>query len=150
MEYLGENVFKFNTWGDASYQLSLEGGELKEQSSSLSYDYLCITTKDIERTHQIYHPVEIPYCDAMEANYYVKEGAFFTEVDEDKIKELIARYQEEGREVVTLKCADDEIYRKMEEKLLEEQQIFEYLKTEGTSITYTDSMKQLSLTFWLS
>jgi hypothetical protein len=70
-------------------------------------------------------------------------------MDEDQLTSLIDRYQQEGRETVTLKCQNDEVYQQVVTNLLDEQGIFSYLHPEDNSILYTDSPKQLSITFWL-
>jgi hypothetical protein len=91
----------------------------------------------------------MPLCDSINANYYVREGAYFTVMDERQLEQLIANYREQGRESVTLKCADDEVYNIMVEELIEKQHIFNYLIGENNSILYTDAPKQRSITFWL-
>ncbi|MBQ9990765.1 MAG: hypothetical protein IJP31_07475 [Lachnospiraceae bacterium] len=144
-----EYYYVDTTWGDASYlfQNEEEGGE--RQLPEINYDYLCVTTKELERTHSFDDLIPLPECRATEANYYVREGAWFDKMDQDQLKELSRRYYDEGRETMTLKCADEAVYQEMLGKLLEEQQIFNYLQPEGDSILYTDSPGQLSITFWL-
>ncbi|MGN0289963.1 MAG: transglutaminase domain-containing protein [Lachnospiraceae bacterium] len=137
------------TWGDASYLFEQEGTGRKAHVPEINYDYLCITTEELLRTHSFSDLVPLPDCRAMEANYYVQEGAWFTETDWQQLKTLVDRYQQEGRETLTLKCRTEEVYNEMLNQLLEEQRIFDYLKPEGDSILYTDSAKQLSITFWM-
>ena len=144
-----EYYYVDTTWGDASYlfQSGEEAGD--KQLPEINYDYLCITTRQLERTHSIEHLTPLPECRATQANYYVREGAWFDEMDWEQLGLLTERYYEEGRETMTLKCADERVYQEMLDKLLEEQQIFAYLQPEGDSILYTDSPGQLSITFWL-
>lgn len=144
-----EYYYVDTTWGDASYlfQSGEEAGD--KQLPEINYDYLCITTRQLERTHSIEHLTPLPECRATEANYYVREGAWFDEMDWEQLRLLTERYYEEGRETMTLKCADERVYQEMLDKLLEEQQIFAYLQPEEDSILYTDSPGQLSITFWL-
>ena len=138
------------TWGDASYLVEKEEGEIDQSLKGINYDYLCVTTGEISQTHTIDNVVPIPVCDSREANYYVREGAYFEEFNEEQLVRLIERYQSEGRESFTVKCATKEVYREISYLLLEEQKIFEYLEHGENSIVYTDSAEQLSLTFWLS
>ena len=91
----------------------------------------------------------LPLCDSMEANYYVREGAYFTEVNYEQLAQLFAEYQEKERETVTIKCADDIVYQQMEEELLTKQKIFRFLEGKENSIIYNDSSSQRSITFWL-
>lgn len=138
------------TWGDASYLICIneEGGEIQNMPS-INYDYLCVTTEEITRTHSISDFVILPLCDSLESNYYVREGAYFRELDLEQLEQLIQKYRTEERESVTLRCADDAVYRQMTEELLEKQKIFRYLDSGSNSIMYTDSPKQRSITFWL-
>lgn len=138
------------TWGDASYLFHLNEEEQEVQNTpAINYDYLCVTTEEILRTHSLGNLVPLPACDSLEANYYVREGAYFTEVNFTQLEQLIERYKEEKRENVTLRCADDSVYQQMTEELLNQQKIFYYLEGENNSIMYTDSPKQRSITFWL-
>lgn len=138
------------TWGDASYLFHIGEDTTQIQNSpEINYDYLCITTEEILRTHTISDMYSMPLCDSMKANYYVREGAYFTEMNEVQLEQLIADYREQGRESVTLKCADEIVYEAMVKELIERQRIFDYISGENNSILYTDSPKQRIITFWL-
>lgn len=137
------------TWGDASYLFQNGEQAMSQKMPEINYDYLCVTSKELLRTHSFSGLIPLPDCQAMEANYYVREGAWFKEMNWEQLKTLVDRYNQEGRETLTLKCANEEIYQEMLEQLLGEQRIFDYLKPEGDSILYTDSDRQLSITFWL-
>ncbi len=137
------------TWGDASY-ISRDGEGVGEESvPKINYDFLCVTTEDLSATHSFSNLLELPVCNARENNYFWREGAYFTAVDSKQLEELAGRYYEEGRETLTVKCSDREVYDDMLTNLLDEQKVFDYLKPEGNSIQYTDSPEQLSITFWL-
>lgn len=138
------------TWGDASYLFHVNEESVEMQNTpEINYDYLCVTTEEILRTHSISDMYTMPHCDSIRANYYVREGAYFTVADEKQLEQLIADYREQGRESVTLKCADEAVYETMVEELIHNQHIFRYIEGENNSILYTDSPKQRSITFWL-
>ena len=138
------------TWGDASYLVSMNETQQEPQYvPAINYDYFCITTEEISRTHNAGDLMPLPVCDSMEANYYVREGAYFTEVNYDQLAQLFAEYKNEHRETVTIKCADDAVYQQMEEELLAKQKIFKFLEGKDNSIIYNDSSRQRSITFWL-
>ena len=125
------------TWGDASYLFHLNEDRQEVQNTpAINYDYLCVTTEEILRTHSLSALVPLPVCDSLENNYYVREGAYFTEVNSRQLEQLIERYKAEERESVTLKCADDDIYQQMADELLSEQKIFKYLNGENNSIIF--------------
>lgn len=148
----GEYYYVDVTWGDASYQLagSQETGELEqEQLPSINYDYLCVTSEQMTQTHTATAVVELPECTSMKANYYVREGAYFTSLDTEAIRTLFEKGYASGSTCVTLKCSSQEVYQKMEEMLIGEQEIFQYLDNLDGVVAYADNETQLSLSFWL-
>lgn len=138
------------TWGDASYQT--ESGETVQSQPvpEINYDYLCITTEELLRTHMPNHAVPLPECVAVEANYYVRESAFFSEYDREQLKRLFQKAGEEGREDVTVKCANESVYQTIREALIDHQEIFEYYPDSSQTVAYAQNDKQLSMTFWMT
>lgn len=149
----GEYYYVDTTWGDVSYRMedmpdSGEGGSLS--MPEINYDYLNVTTEEILRTHTIGGQVPMPPCTAVEANFYVREGAFFTSYDREQMEALFQRALEEGRSDVTIKCSDELCYETVVNGLIEEQEIFQYLEEGESTIAYAQNEKQLSLTFWVT
>lgn len=138
------------TWGDASYQIEEEAEELSRSLPEINYDYLCVTTEQLLRTHTLGGVVPMPRCVAMEDNYYVREGAYFTEYDEARLEQFFTAAREQGKEDITLKCADLKAYRELDQKLIEEQEIFRYLESSDGTVAYAQNEKQLSMTFWVT
>lgn len=144
----GAYYYVDTTWGDASYQAvgsSYSAGKIP----TINYDYLCVTTEQMEQTHTFDNVVEMPLCNATEANYYVREGVYFREWDEEKVGEIFADSYRRGDSYVTLKCAGEAVYQKMRKTLIEEQGIFRYLDCQGGAVSYVENEKQYSLSFWL-
>lgn len=145
----GEYYYVDTTWGDASYQAVGGGIYPAEKIPTINYDYLCVTTEQMEQTHTPDNVVELPLCTAIEANYYVREGAYFTDWDEEKIAQIFADSYERGEAYVTLKCEGPEVYRKMQDTLIAQQGIFRYLDCPDKAVSYVENEEQYSLSFWL-
>ena len=144
----GDYYYVDTTWGDASYRM--EDGSGQEALPEINYDYLCVTTQDLLRTHRIESVVNMPECTATQANYYVREGAYFTAYDAEQMQSIFDRAWESGRTEITLKCADEECYREICRVLIDEQEIFSYMPENSSTIAYAQNGKQLSLTFWVT
>ncbi len=137
------------TWGDASY--SMNGEMLTEaEAPEINYDYLCISTQQLEKTHEIKEVVELPECDALEDNYYVREGKYFYSYDEEQLQRELDEAFEKGEVSITIKCDSGEVYDTFYEELIEKQLIFSYLPDEYKSISYIEDEEQLSLSFWVT
>lgn len=145
----GEYYYVDTTWGDASYQ-AVGGSDYPiEKIPTINYDYLGVTTEQMEQTHTPDNVVELPLCTAIEANYYVREGVYFTEWDEDRIEKIFADSYERGEAYVTLKCEGPAVYQKVRETLIGQQGIFRYLNAPDKAVSYVENEKQYSLSFWL-
>lgn len=144
----GEYYYVDTTWGDASYQVK-EGYAAAGYLPTVSYEYLCITTDQLLKTHTPENFVKLPVCTAMENNYYVKEGLYFTEYAEDAVQALFEKSLAENRHDITLKCADAQVYQKFLEELITNQKIFKFMNNADGSIAYVENPDKFSLTFWL-
>ncbi|WP_318709282.1 transglutaminase domain-containing protein [Candidatus Acetatifactor stercoripullorum] len=138
------------TWGDASYRLESPEGVEDAHMPDINYDYLCVTTRELLRTHTLGGVVPMPECTAVEANYYVREGALFTSYDREQMKALFDRAASQGKSDVTVKCSDSACFQEILSALIEGQEIFDYLSSESGTIAYAHNEKQLSLTFWVT
>lgn len=145
----GEYYYLDTTWGDASYTAA--SGQPQDWTlPNISYDYLCITTKQLEMTHKITHKWVLPECNAVKNNYYRKESCYFSEYDDERVKQLFERTLQEGKQHVTLKCSTREVYQNIYIELLENQKVFEYIPDTYENIAYIENEQQLSLTFWMT
>ena len=61
------------TWGDAFYLFGEGEQDQKQKNATVNYDYLCVTTQQLELTHTIDMPVALPTCNTLTDNYYVRE-----------------------------------------------------------------------------
>lgn len=138
------------TWGDASYQMEEGSGEYEESDTpTMNYDYLGVTTGQLLVTHRIDNVVPMPVCDSMRDNYYVREGAYFTEIDTEQLQRLFDRAVQQDKAVVTLKCSDHQLYEQMKEYLLTKQNVFSYLDAKDGVLAYYDSSAQYTIGVWI-
>lgn len=146
----GAYYYVDTTWGDASYQaVGSAAGYPGEKIPTINYDYLCVPTEQMDLTHTLDNVVELPECNSMAANYYVREGFYFTEWNEEQAERIFREEYEKGSAYVTLKCADKEVYNAMQDALIERQEVFHYLDCPEGVVSYSDNEKQYSMSFWL-
>ena len=146
----GSYYYVDTTWGDASYQPEEDGSLNAVSQPEIIYDYLNVTTAELVRTHMIGGEVPMPVCDSTAANYYVKEGALFSDYDKEQMASLFDRKLSEGMTDVTIKCTSYDCYQKVTEALINRQEIFQYLSGMGDTVSYTRNDTQLSVTFWVT
>lgn len=143
----GAYYYLDTTWGDASYRAD---GEVSFAMPQINYDYLCVTSEQLFKTHTLDPGEEMPLCESLAANYYVKEGTYFTGCDTGQLEDVFARMAESGKKEISIKCSDQTVYEEIRQKLIDDQEIFTYLKDGGKSIAYAQNEKQLSLSFWVT
>ena len=147
----GEYYYMDATWGDASYLMEEDdASNIKSSLPDINYDYLCVTTEQIMRTHSIQSEVPMPDCNAIAANYYVQEETFLKNIDAEVLRHIFSKAKEKGKEQVTFMCADNGIYQDVNRYLIDEQHIFDYLEGSDGTVAYSQNEKQLSMTFWLA
>ena len=134
------------TWGDASY---MKNGFSGEQVAGMNYDYLLVTTDEIKRTHSIALENLLPACTSTENNYYVREGLLFMDYDYDAIKSVFDTAISEGRQTVSFKCANLEVYDRIRRELISNNAIFDMLGEDASTISYVEDEEQRTLCFWL-
>lgn len=146
----GQYYYVDTTWGDASYQaVGGASGYPGEKIPTINYDYLCVPTEQMNLTHTLDNVVDLPACDSMAANYYVREGFYFREWNEEQAARIFQEEYEKGSAYVTLKCASEAVYSQMQEALIERQEVFRYLDCPEGVVSYSDNEKQYSMSFWL-
>lgn len=126
------------TWGDSSFLFRNQSGDYVD-GDEINYDYLLVPDSMLNSTHLAQPIVDMPACESMDANYYVREGLYFTQVDRGKIAEIFANGYANGDVYVTLKCENATIYDEMREYLFKSEGVFEYLATNNVRyVEYPD------------
>lgn len=137
------------TWGDASYTFAGGDSSYTGNNPPINYDYFLVTTDEISKTHQIDMEEKLPICDSTDDNYYVREGLYLENYDEDRIHAIFENGYEQDSHYITLKCSNDEVFYELKNKLISNQEIFKFLHNQGNSIAYTDNAAQLTISFWI-
>lgn len=138
------------TWGDPSYK---EGGiENADGVPGIDYGYLGVTTDEMGRSHRADNAFALPVCDAVEDNYYVREGLYLSGFDEERVAEIFAAARARGENTVSIKAADRLAYREIYDKLIDGQKIFNYfgIRQENGEykIAYSGNEDLCTVSFW--
>ncbi|MBO6090329.1 MAG: hypothetical protein J6P37_08495 [Lachnospiraceae bacterium] len=128
----GEYYYIDCTWGDSSY---LENS-MSLNSGGINYDYLNITTSELELTHIIDNFATLPPCNSVADNYYVKEGLYFEGIDFVQLDKAFSNAKFRGKDSVELKCSNSDVYDRLGEYLLDENHIFDYMDNDKETIKY--------------
>lgn len=137
------------TWGDSSYQTT--NGESADAAKlpAVNYDYLCVTTDDIGKTHHMSDLIDLPVCSSMTDNYYVREDEYFKSAEMSLIKDLFDRRYKDGSNNVTMKCATKEVYDSIFEQLITNKGVFDVLQGDTSSVSYTTFADTRTIIFWI-
>ena len=120
------------TWGDSSYLVNTTS----VSTDGINFDYLNITTAELEMTHNIDNFADVPMCISTRDNYYVKEGLYFTDINETQISEAFKNANALGRDTVELKCSSSSVFDRMGKFLLDENHVFDYMSSDKDTLTY--------------
>ena len=144
----GDYYYMDVTWGDASYNISADNIELINSVPPVNYEYLLVNEDTISINHT-FDDIEImPDCTSMDDNYYIKEGLYFTELLPDKLKEVFENAYAKDLDYITIKMNDENTYLEIWNYLLEEQNVFNYLK-DLKSVSYAENKELLYMVFWI-
>lgn len=133
------------TWGDTSYRNTSEGtdGAMKD------YVFLGASDDLIKVNHTVDSIVELPVCDSLDSYYFVREGRYFTREDHDKLREVFDRAYTDNEDILTVRCADSEVYDDMDDFLFTEGNVFRYLRGNGKA-RFVRNREELTLSVLLT
>ncbi len=120
----GEWYYADTTWGNSRYH-----DDEKNDIKYVEYDYLNITTEEMLKDHRPQMKFKLPECTAQENNYYVREGRYFTSMDETaaaQIGALLKQAYEKGESSLSVKFSDGELCAAARKYFLTEYHISDY------------------------
>lgn len=144
----GAYYYMDTTWGDVDYRDSTGTIKLEEGIEPISYDYFLVTTEQLSKTHTQDAIITMPVCVSTKDNYYVREGLYFEGVDDARLAAIFEAAYTNGKQNVTLKCSSLDVYLQMKEYLVNEQNVFRFVK-EDEMISYSEDEGMCTLCFWL-
>lgn len=139
------------TWGDASY--TYDGSETQQAEDAVflppvNYDYFLVTTDELSKTHTFEDTAALPVCDSTQDNYYVREGLYFDHYDRGQLENIFDSDAVKMADYVTLKCADEQVYREMIAAVIDDRQIFGIIHTNEGTISYASNEALCTISFW--
>jgi hypothetical protein len=139
VEIDGTNTYVDTTWGDPSYVMS---SETARELPDISYNYLCLTTEEMERTgHVAGENYVLPECTSYEYDYYIRSGRYYDFCDTDAIRMQIRNAVDNNVPDVHMKFATLEDYYTARSLIFDEgilsEELQNRMKWDGLStITY--------------
>ena len=145
----GDYYYVDVTWGDSSYDVTIDSKMASAPKlPEVNYEYLCVTTKELLKTHKIDNYFPVPECVATKNYYFVREGNYFDTVDEDRLDGVFKKAYEDGKDSAVIKCADSQVFGEMKRYLTDEGNIFNYLK-DAKNVNYVTLDSAQELIFYL-
>lgn len=129
------------TWGNSKYH-----DDEQNDVKYVEYDYLNITTEEMLLDHTPQVTFELPECEAIEDNYFVQEGRYFTDVDSasiDRMGDVFRKAYEKGKSNISIKFNSRELCTQVKEYFLDEYHINDYCN--GLDTVYYKTNTQLNI-----
>lgn len=122
----GEWYYTDVTWGNSKYH-----DEEKNDVKYVEYDYLNITTAEMQRNHTPQVKFPLPNCTAVKNNYYVKEKCYFSSLNAanvDAIGAAIRKSYDKGNGNVSIKFSNSALCSQAKQYFLTDYHIGDYCK----------------------
>lgn len=118
----GEYYYLDTTWGDPVFTGDNRSGD------PVSYDFFCITTDDLLKTHEIDTEWPLPECTALKCNYYVRNNLYFDEYSYEAMLPVVRNALAEGGKTFSFRFSGQTAYRQAVSRLFEENEIFSIIR----------------------
>lgn len=115
------------------------------------YAYLCMTTEKISRTHTVDDDIyPIPECNSMDANFYLQEGLYVSNIDYDELQEMFDKSKLEYNGVVHIMASDAGTYKALVRYLLDDGNVYSlyYGDSQPHNIMYCNNDNLYTLSFY--
>ncbi|MGX8714531.1 MAG: transglutaminase domain-containing protein [Lachnospiraceae bacterium] len=137
------------TWGDPAFSEDSSAGKIPK--NLVVYTHFCVTDEEISKTHRLNSIFSMPKCKASADNYYVHEGQYFKEKNDNRVAKAIKKSLNEKRSWVSMRYADKRLYKSELKRLIKQGEIFNIMQKAGvdrnvSSITYIDNSQSLTIT----
>ena len=109
------------TWGDPLFS----DGE--QDPDYVSYNYFCVTTDELFRTHTPDDLFPLPLCTATACNYFVRSGLLLDGYDYDAVLEILRQAVNERRDA-TIRFSSAQALEQADHALTGEYKLFDMLK----------------------
>lgn len=116
------------TWGDAAFSL-IDTSTGDNPVIETNYEYFLVNDDAIVATHNPKPVVDMPKCQSLDDNYYVREGLYFTEINDNKVKAAFDKAYANGKSEVFLKASDSYVYDELFQYLIDDSNIFNIIDT---------------------
>ena len=137
----GECYYLDVTWDDPTFT------GMKDPNF-ISYNYFCITTKELLKTHEIgENLIQFPKCVATRNNYFVKENLYFTRMDDTDVENLKAIMSE------SVNNGDSTFVTKYASLALANEALSQFTKifdSPGTTLNYSIDKENFTLVLFLN
>ena len=130
------------TWGDPQFTNDEAG--VSEELGTVNYEYLCITTADVEKTHAVSDLFDVPLCTSEADNYFVREDLLFDWCDRVRLGTLAADAFAEGKSI-QVRCTNEDAYHELLNSAVANGQLATYLPTNRYRYTYSDDFWTIAL-----
>lgn len=127
------------TFGDRTF--SENSNSERFDALTCDYSYLCCTDEEIYRAREADTLVKYPSCIAIEDNYFVREGQYYSSFDKKAIRKAMKDSINSGERYYTCKFANRKLYRAYRDTVINDLAYAaakrHALKTGSTSINYS-------------
>lgn len=136
----GDYYYMDATWGNNGYR-NREGVE----TSFIDYNYMAMTTTEMQMGHEPDQELKLPECTAVLNNYYIKEGYYIEEWNQEKMGDMLAKAWEK-REVITLRFSDESLRTQAFQYFIQEGHIADYC-SQITEVNYMEDTMWNEISF---